>query len=387
MIRPRHLPLLLLLTLPAAGQQANPWADPPPAPAAPPSSGASSVAPASPGAPATGQPAAGQPGIAAPGFRIVNRTGAEATALHAVRSPRGVGNDWGQSLLTPGRPLPVNSGFRVVPTDPEACRFDLRLVLADNREAVLREQDICANRTIDMAQAAAARPATPPPPSAVPQAPPNQTARQVSTGTGFIVAPDRVMTNEHVVNGCNRITMRTPDGRWLAATPPARVDAALDLAVLVVPGLPGPVLTFRMGPTVRRGEGVVAYGFPLAGLLSSDPKLTRGEVNGLAGLQDNRNQIQISAAVQPGNSGGPLLDMQGHVVGVVVSKLNAQRVAERTGDIAQNVNFAVRGEAALRFLAAAQVTPRSEPSAGAERSAADVGEVAHRATMFIRCER
>ncbi len=321
-----------------------------------------------------------------PGFRIVNRTGAEATALHAVRSPRGEGNDWGNSLLTPGRPLPVNSGFRVVPADPAACRFDLRLVLGDGREAVLREQDVCANRTIDMASAAAPRPAAPPA-AAVPQAPPNQQARQVSTGTGWIVAADRVMTNEHVINGCNRVILRTPDGRWLAAQPPARVDAQLDLAVLNVPGLPGPILPIRSGPAVRRGESVIAYGFPLAGLLSSDPKLTRGEVNGLAGIGDNRNQIQISAEVQPGNSGGPLLDMQGNVVGVIVSKLNAQRVAQRTGDIAQNVNFAIRSEAALTFLQRAQVTPRLVASQGAERSAPDVGEIAHRATLFIRCER
>lgn len=375
MLRPA--PLLLLLALPALAQAParapNPWADPPP-PAAP--------APPAP-APAPPAPASETP---APGFRLVNRTGEPATALHAVRSPRGAGSDWGNSLLTPGRPLPANAGFRVVPNDPAACRFDLRLVLGDGREAVLREQDVCANRNIELAGAAAPRP-SPPPVSNVPQAAPNQSARNVSTGTGFLIAPDRVMTNEHVVAGCNRIILRTPEGRWLAATPPARVDAGLDLAVLAVPGLPGPLLTFRAGPAVRRGDGVVAYGFPLAGLLSSDPKLTRGEVNGLAGIADNRNQIQISAEVQPGNSGGPLLDMQGHVVGVVVSKLNAQRVAQRTGDIAQNVNFAVRSEAALVFLRNAQVTPRTETSQGAERSAADVGEIAHRATMFIRCER
>jgi len=74
-------------------------------------------------------------------------------------------------------------------------------------------------------------------------------------------------------------------------------------------------------------------------------------------------------------------------VGIVVSKLNAQRVAQRTGDIAQNVNFAVRSEAALRFLTRAQVTPRTQTSQGADRSAADIGDIAHRATMFIRCEK
>ncbi|MCS6891676.1 MAG: trypsin-like peptidase domain-containing protein [Rhodovarius sp.] len=327
-------------------------------------------------------PAAGQE---AAGFRVVNRTDQPAVALHAVRSPRGAGGDWGESLLAPGRPLQPGQGFRVMPLDPAACRFDLRLVLADGREAQLRERDICAERTITVTEATAPPPAAPAPQA--PQALPNRQARQVSTGTGWIVAPERVVTNEHVIAGCNRVLLRTPEGRWLAAQPPARVDAELDLALLTVPGLTGPALTLRAGPPVRRGEGVVAYGFPLAGLLSSDPKLTRGEVNGLAGIGDNRNQIQISAEVQPGNSGGPLLDMQGHVVGVVVSKLNAQRVARVTGDIAQNVNFAIRAEATLAFLQRAGVTPRTASSSGPERSAADVGEIAHRSTLFIRCER
>ena len=323
---------------------------------------------------------------------MVNRTGADAVTLNAVRAPRGAGGDWGSNLLRPDRPLTPGGGFRVQPNADAGCRFDLRLVLADGRESVLRDQDICTRREVEMATAAApvaARPAaaaSPPPPD-VPQQRPNPQARSVSVGTGFLVAPDRVMTNQHVVDGCNRIVLRTPDGRWLGAVPPARVDQRLDLALLSVPGLPGPALSFRQSPPVRRGDGVVAYGFPLAGLLSSDPKLTRGEVNGLAGIGDNPSQYQISAEVQPGNSGGPLLDMQGNVLGVVVSKLNAQRVAQRTGDIAQNVNFAVKGEAAVVFLRRAGIEPRMAPSTGPERGAADVGEIAHRSTMFIRCEK
>jgi S1-C subfamily serine protease len=323
----------------------------------------------------------------APSFRILNRTGTDATVLNAVRTPRGAAGDWGRNLLSPDRPLTERGGFRVSPAGAAGCRFDLRLVLKDGREAVLRDQDICANREIALAIAVRPTAAAAPAPPATPQQRPNPNARNVSTGTGFLVAPDRVLTNQHVVNGCNRVVMRAPDGRWLGAVPPARVDAALDLALLAVPGLPGPALAFRSSPAVRRGEGVVAYGFPLAGLLSSDAKLTRGEVNGLAGLADNRAQYQISAAVQPGNSGGPLLDMQGHVVGVVVSKLNAQRVAQRTGDIAQNVNFAVKGEAALIFLRRAGLNPPVAASSGPERATADVGEIANRSTLFIRCER
>jgi len=319
-------------------------------------------------------------------FRVVNRTDAAAVGLFAVRTPRGSSNDWGRSLLPPDRSLAVGAGFRVQPAEAAGCRFDLRLVLADGRESVVRDRDICAEREVSMASTA--RPVAPPaPPSAaVEQQRPSQNAR-ASTGTGFLVAPERVLTNHHVVDGCNRVLLKTPDGRWLGATPPARVDQQLDLALLAVPGLTGPTLAFRQGPAVRRGEGVVVFGFPLAGLLSSDPKLTRGEINGLAGLADNPIHFQVSAEVQPGNSGGPMLDMHGHVTGVVVSKLNAQRVAQRTGDIAQNVNFAVKGESALAFLQRAGAPPRLALSTGAERSAADVGDIAQRSTLFIRCEK
>jgi len=322
-------------------------------------------------------------------FRIVNRTGTEATALNAVRTPRGAQNDWGNNMLSPDRPLTPDSGFRVRPAEDAGCRFDLRLVLADGRESVLRDQDICATREIEMA--AAARPAAPlpvpvTPAPQVPQQRPNPQAKRVSTGTGFLVAADRVLTNHHVVDGCERIILRSADGRWLGAVPPARVDEKLDLALLAVPGLPGPALAFRSNPPVRRGEGVVVYGYPLAGILP-DAVLTRGEINGLSGLADNRSQFQISAPVQPGNSGGPMLDMQGNLVGVVVSKLNAQKIAQATGDIPQNINFAVKGEAALSFVQRAGLTPRLADSTGPERGAADVGEVAQRSAVFIRCER
>ncbi|MBO1075835.1 trypsin-like peptidase domain-containing protein [Roseomonas marmotae] len=314
-------------------------------------------------------------------FQIVNRTGQEASAVHAVHSGR---KDWGGNLA-PG-PMPTDKALTLRPDADTGCRFDVRLVLRDGREAVKRGQDICATPRVvlepgDVRGVAQSRPTQPAPGQ------PNPKARSVSSGTGFVVAADRVLTNQHVVAGCDRVFIRTADGRMLPAVPPAKVDAALDLSLLTVPGNPGPALAFRAGPAVRRGEGVVAYGFPLPGLLSSDPKLTRGEVNGLNGLGDNPSQYQISAPVQPGNSGGPLLDLQGNIVGVVVSKLNAGAVSRRTGDIAQNINFAVKGTAAADFLRRAGLTPQAAESRGPERSAADVGEIANRSTVFIRCER
>jgi len=306
--------------------------------------------------------------------RVVNRTGEPATALHAVRSGR---TDWGGNLLNRG-PLGNGQVFNLRPNPDAGCRFDIRLVLEDGRESVVRDRDICAEKRVEMAAATAPAPAA----SSVPQARPNPNARRVSSGTGFVVAPDRVLTNQHVVDGCDRIIARTPDGRWLAAVPPARVDRGLDLAVLTIPGNPGPVLSFRSGPAVRRGEDVIVYGFPLAGLLSADAKLTRGVVNALAGLGNDQNNFQISAEVQPGNSGGPMLDLQGNVVGVVVSKLDNRRVQN-----VDNVNFAVKGEAAQAFLRRANVPFRTAESRGADRSAADIGEIANRSTVMLRCEK
>ncbi len=337
---------------------------------------APSPAPAQAPAPAQGQ-AQEEP------VRIINRTGQPATALHAVRSGR---TDWGSNLLNRG-PLPNNAGFAMRAGAAAGCRFDVRLVLQDGREAVMRNQDICATPRVELYTATAAAPppgtlTTPNPTPGVAQARPNTQARRVSTGTGFVVAPDRVLTNQHVVDGCDRILARTPDGRWLAAVPPAQVDRALDLSILTIPGNPGPALAFRAGPAVRRGESVVAYGFPLSGLLSADPKLTRGEINALGGVRNDQNNFQISAEVQPGNSGGPLLDMQGHVVGVVVAKLDSRRVQN-----VDNVNFAVKGEAAQAFLRRAGLAFRTAESRGGERSAADVGDTANASTLLLRCER
>ena len=218
-----------------------------------------------------------------------------------------------------------------------------------------------------------------------PGAPPaGSTGRVLSTGTGFIVAAGRALTNHHVIEDCRGgVQLRTAGGRDMTARVVAS-DRQRDLALLEVPAEAGPPLPFRREASqVRRGDGVVTYGFPLSGILSSGPTLTTGEISALAGLGDDASQFQISAPVQPGNSGGPLLDMGGNVVGVIVSKLNAQRVARQTGDIPQNVNFAVKGAEAVAFLRRNGVSPRFGDAA--TRSAPEVGEIAHPSTLFLRC--
>jgi S1-C subfamily serine protease len=211
--------------------------------------------------------------------------------------------------------------------------------------------------------------------------------RASSSGTGFVVAPGRLMTNNHVVAECGRMVARNAQNRRV----PARVlatDRRRDLALLEVPSDFGPPLAFRETPAVRRGETVVTYGFPLSGLLSSGPTLTTGDISALAGLRDNPVNFQISAPVQPGNSGGPLLDSHANVIGVIVSKLNAARIAEMTGgDIPQNVNFAVKGSEALAFLRANSVEPQVAPSTGPDKRNFEVGEIANPSTAYLQCYR
>ncbi|HYZ62778.1 MAG TPA: serine protease [Acetobacteraceae bacterium] len=216
---------------------------------------------------------------------------------------------------------------------------------------------------------------------------PSPGERAASSGTGFVVGDGKVLTNRHVIADCSRVVARNSVGARL----PARVQAAdpeRDLALLSVPASIGPPLTFRDVPPVRRGENVITYGFPLSGLLSSGPSLTTGNISALAGIRDNQGNFQISAAVQPGNSGGPLFDSRGNVIGVVVSKLNAARVAQLTGgDIPQNVNFAVKGTEALAFLRQNGIQPHVAASTGPEKRADEVDAVANPSTVYLQCFR
>jgi S1-C subfamily serine protease len=104
---------------------------------------------------------------------------------------------------------------------------------------------------------------------------------------------------------------------------------------------PDHIAVFRSGPAPKVGDSVVIFGFPLPGVLSSEGNASTGIISATTGLQNDIRFVQISAPVQPGNSGGPMFDTSGHVIGVVVSKLDAVRVAQITGDVPQNVNFAV----------------------------------------------
>lgn len=179
---------------------------------------------------------------------------------------------------------------------------------------------------------------------ALPPTPPPVPIENERFGTGFFVsAAGHILTNNHVIDGCKSIS--TTGGNSLSIV---SQNQEADLAVLKANIKPKTFATFGKRPLV--GEQVMAFGFPLPGLLSAEGNTTTGIISALSGPGGDLNVIQITAPVQPGNSGGPLVDQNGRVVGVIVSKLDALQVAKITGDVPQNVNFAIRDTVATSFL-------------------------------------
>jgi murein DD-endopeptidase MepM/ murein hydrolase activator NlpD len=203
------------------------------------------------------------------------------------------------------------------------------------------------------------------------------------SGSGFAVSPSgHVLTNAHVVEGCSEVEVVTSSGSHLGRV--VSTDGRNDLALISSP-VRGPYAAFRRGP-LKAGEDVTALGYPLRGLLGSDISVSVGIVSALAGIRNDTSRLQVSTPVQPGNSGGPLLDASGAVSGVIVSKLNAVAVANATGDLPQNVNFAIKGEMAQAFLRSNGVEPRISHDGGRRVPVPEVVESARRFTHLIVCD-
>ncbi|WP_321502024.1 serine protease [Breoghania sp.] len=208
-------------------------------------------------------------------------------------------------------------------------------------------------------------------------APPPETDRG-TTGTGFAVtANGMILTNNHVVRNCRDITVDGTPAKLVGS------DKDFDLALLKVAGGDATAFVrFAALPAPLNADVTVA-GYPLAGLLGG-LNVTRGAVTSAKGMLDDTKKMQISAPIQPGNSGGPVVNARGELIGVVVAKLDAKLVSKYIGDIPQNVNFAVRGEIAKLFLMQNGVAPAISNASSAippELIATRLQAVTH----FIEC--
>jgi len=206
------------------------------------------------------------------------------------------------------------------------------------------------------------------------------------TGTGFVVSKSaQIVTNNHVVKDCVSDIHGNIVGQAPVKLRIVSADETNDLALLqgTKKFKEKDIATIRAS-AVNSGDQVVAIGYPLHGLLTSDLTVTTGVISSLAGLYNDTRFLQISAPVQPGNSGGPLHDASGNVVGVVTAKLNALRIAKATGDIPENINFAIKTGALRDFLDNSAV-PYQTAEPGSEMKTADIASGARTYTMLISC--
>jgi serine protease Do len=170
-----------------------------------------------------------------------------------------------------------------------------------------------------------------------------------SNGSGFIVGKKGlVVTNYHVVKDAKTININLPGSKPKHSADVLLKDERNDVAVLKMTdfnyndNFDGPIPYTVTSDVASAGQDAFTIGYPLGNLLGKSVKVTEGVISSRYGVQDDPRLYQISVPVQPGNSGGPLFDMNGNVIGVVVASLNAKFLYENANIIPQNVNFAVK---------------------------------------------
>ena len=206
-------------------------------------------------------------------------------------------------------------------------------------------------------------------------------SRLIGTGTGFAVNPDYVVTADHVLEGCNEVTI-VHSHQEIAAQTVAR-DRSNDLGLLRLDKKFLHAAKLRGGSSIRLGERVSNYGYPLFGDISTSATITEGNINNLSGAGNDSTVLQFDAPTQPGNSGGPVLDSSGNVVGVAIEILS-KKYADATGHIAQNVNFAVKSNIVENFLSSNKVSFEKADSTE-ELKLPDIAEKAETFTVLVGC--
>ena len=206
-------------------------------------------------------------------------------------------------------------------------------------------------------------------------------SRLIGTGTGFAVNPDYVVTADHVLEGCNEVTI-VHNHEETAAQTVAR-DRSNDLGLLRLDKKFLHAAKLRGGSSIRLGERVSNYGYPLFGDISTSATITEGNINNLSGAGNDSTVFQFDAPTQPGNSGGPVLDSAGNVVGVAIEILS-KKYADATGHIAQNVNFAVKSNIVENFLYSNKASFEKADSTE-ELKLPDIAEKAETFTVLVGC--
>jgi S1-C subfamily serine protease len=224
-----------------------------------------------------------------------------------------------------------------------------------------------------------------------------------STGSGFFVSKlGHIVTNEHVVRQCGSVTVGDNANKQVKASV-LETDKRNDLALLRISSTQmasaeTKSLISKLGlklvplaseglfksDDVELGEDVLVAGYPYGELFSNSIKVTKGIVSSNKGMGDDRGQFQMDAAVQPGNSGGPIYDENGNIVGVVVAQLNKLKVAKAIGSMPENVNFGIKASTVRQFLTSAGL-PTKWSNRTERKSTKELAQIAKNQTVMVVC--
>jgi len=250
------------------------------------------------------------------------------------------------------------------------------------------------------------QPSTPQPPKskdgAIATAPIKQKP-QSGTGSGFFVSKmGHVITNAHVVQSCNKVTIGDNANKQVPAelinTDRSNDLALLKLSTLEMASAESKSLIQKLGVVVvplaangllrdedvRLGEKVLVAGYPFGELFSNTIKVTSGIVSATRGAGDNSGQFQLDAAVQPGNSGGPIYDSGGNIVGVVISQLDKLKMAKAIGSLPELVNFGIKASTVRQFLTSSGL-PSKKSERTEEKSTEQLAEIAQNQALMVMC--
>lgn len=208
-------------------------------------------------------------------------------------------------------------------------------------------------------------------------------AQPSGTGTGFLISKDNwIVTNAHVVEDCSYVEVSS-----LGKATDIQIDKQNDLAVLRLTSLKPDILPLKLrNMPPRLGEDVAALGYPLAQILSDGIKITMGNINSLIGLENDTRYLQISTPIQPGNSGGPLVDRSGYLLGINSARLNDNYAIKHSGSIPQNVNFAIKSNILELFLQSRDISFEKDADADSQQlSSVDLAEKVSKSVFQIVC--
>ena len=207
-----------------------------------------------------------------------------------------------------------------------------------------------------------------------------------------------VITNAHVVNNCNKVTIGDNANKQVPAevvnTDKSNDLALLKLSTLEMASAESKSLIQKLGivvvplaskgllrsEDVRLGEKILVAGYPFGDAFSNSIKVTTGVVSSIRGVGDDSGQFQLDAAVQPGNSGGPIYDSSGNIVGVVISQLNKRTF----GSLVENVNFGVKASTVRQFLVSSGLASKKSERTE-EKSTEQLAEIAKNQALMVMC--